>query len=84
MTFRVGQKVVCIDDSPSWLGDLSALERNKVYTVAAVFEHGITVGEIETPSPYLWFSLTRFRPIVEPKTDISIFTQMLKPSKVNA
>lgn len=30
------------------------------------------------------FALERFRPIVERKTDISIFTAMLKPSRVDA
>jgi hypothetical protein len=35
------------------------------------------VGEIP-------FAAFRFRPVVERKTDISIFTAMLKPSKVEA
>lgn len=30
------------------------------------------------------FCITRFRPIVERKTDISIFTAVLKPSQVDA
>jgi hypothetical protein len=47
MTFRVGQKVVCIDSNPaSWLGnrvglsrDMHGLTRGEIYTIRAIGTH---------------------------------------------
>ncbi len=67
------------------------LKQGGIYTVRDVVEY------LETPCLYLkeiirefvpkvetGFSFLRFRPIVDRKTDISIFEKMLKPEKVDA
>lgn len=76
MTFRIGQKVVCIDPR----GFENQLRLNAVYTVSAVgFEFECDfIGCAETygSSPLHWRA-RRFRPMDVPKTDISIFTEML-------
>lgn len=103
MTFRVGQKVVCVDagKTPGINARGRAadyLKEGRVYTVRWVGEcpHepwrklGVNIrlaevnrgGDAERPE---WndfpFRATRFRPIVERSTDISIFTAMLTPKK---
>lgn len=89
MTFYVGQKVVCVDDKPRGL-DRKWLAFNGVYTVVAVerFEHpegrryvGMHLAEIDRPASQ-WgvvvpWNVNRFRPAVQPKTDISIFERIL-------
>lgn len=97
MTFRVGQKVVCVDARPTNIFGLSVLESGRVYTVRWVGLWGyaarrpnqlcIRLEEIdrgEDPgAPHMIeifdmpFRATRFRPVVEKKTDISVFTAML-------
>jgi hypothetical protein len=85
MTFRVGQKVVCIrvsgggDDFAN--ADWAGLQIGAVYIVTSppnvrdcMRVAGVTGA---------WCK-TRFRPIVERKTSIEIFTRMLNPSKVDA
>lgn len=81
MNFRVGQKVVCIDASKSWRGDISDLVKGATYTVREVFMFGVTLDEVPLPEDYLWFNGHRFRPVVERKTDISIFTKMLTDTR---
>jgi len=97
-SFKPGDKVVCVDDSTRpgtiWYGD--APEVGKIYTIKRVFfdvadspvlsfleiersyrskaEHGDNIG----------YGVRRFRPVQTKKTDISIFTDMLTSSKVNA
>lgn len=105
MTFRVGQKVVCIDDR-CWLRggwwmfgikffDHGLLDHNlnhgEVYTVTKVDiqldargkEYGsIWVAEARhLKYPDIGFPQWQFRPAVERKTDISVFTAMLTPNK---
>ena len=82
--FRVGQKVVCVDDELEpgcirWGG--VAPVKGQVYTVSGFGkalrgdELCLRLFELSTPA---WCYLAhRFRPIVERKTDISIFTAML-------
>ena len=78
MTFRIGQKVVCVDDRPqegaSW--DVPP-QKGAVYTVQWVgfhrYEHFLEalcvyLCEINRPSGLPFFA-TRFRPIVERKTE---------------
>ena len=87
MTFRVGQKVVCVNPC-------NDLVRGRVYTIlktGVCFHDGknrsivlVDQTRFGAPSGRLPFFAERFRPVVERKTDISIFTQMLKPSKVRA
>ncbi|WP_316176178.1 hypothetical protein [Bradyrhizobium sp. SZCCHNRI1073] len=88
MAFRVGQKVVCIKGC-SWRE--ARLVKGNVYTIAAVGKFGnalhVDVAEAEAfsrISPPLQWDASRFRPIVERKTDISIFKAMLNPHGVDA
>jgi len=79
MAFRVGQKVVCVDASGCASADLS---EGTIYTVRQVqppidnaTPRVLLFGSRETIG---WYA-SRFRPLVERKTDISIFTRMLTP-----
>ena len=76
--FRVGQKVVCVNA----LGT-RGLVVGKEYEVSYVHhDHCIAVGFDPRPLDYhIAYSSGRFRPIVERKTDISIFTEMLNPTR---
>lgn len=94
MTFHVGQKLCCVDDS-AWKCSLRNLPnrpvKGRVYTVRGFFgADSIYLEEILNPSDAKWgngdvgegsFWTRRFRPIVERKTSIEIFTTMLNPSK---
>ena len=101
MTFRVGQKVVCIE---TWVrrngvGDEIGPVAGEIYTIrdigflnpAAPDVVAVLLAEIRNAvHDYVdgrgetCFAAHRFRPVVERKTDISIFTQMLNPSNVTA
>lgn len=98
MTFRVGQKVVCWNaDWPkaSYYGEEVLPQKDEVYTIRELLEIAgrtlLRVNEIRNPvMDYNFgkyecaFHISRFRPIVERKTDISIFTKMLTPEGVDA
>ena len=87
--FFVGQKVVCVRlHKPTD----SRLKVGGIYTVAAIDSQPPALGidVVEEPAakqpgfappclPFYWAKL--FRPAVERKTDISIFTKMLTPDK---
>jgi hypothetical protein len=87
MTFHVGQKVVCVDASlpqNPWHCQYPLVLR-KIYTV-----HGHAQTQPSRPacmavdgSGRVW-ECFRFRPIVERKTDISVFTAMLTDQKIGA
>ena len=92
--FRVGQRVVCVHPEMSglktangWSGNL--LQYGRIYTVTDIgifVVNGnthIDVAEVSTPHALAW-EPARFRPAVERKTDISIFTRMLTDDKVDA
>lgn len=97
MSFHVGQKVVCVDDDFSNCGrlPLNLPRKGGIYTLRDPFSaDGWTwwrlVEVVNAPANPLngqygvqepGFVPRRFRPIVERKTDISIFTAMLTPSK---
>lgn len=92
MAFHVGQKVVCVDVSDGD-GDIFPLAKNGIYTVSSVgvgIATGAPVLRVAEFSPNLSspfrgeFWASRFRPVVERKTDISIFKAMLTPNRVNA
>ena len=85
--FRVGQKVVCVDNRgipAPYVPDLQT-----VYTIATVryVDHdceetgwGVTLVELptfETEDYLAEFRAERFRPAVDRPTDISVFTRML-------
>lgn len=92
MAFHVGQKVVCILDygKPEMPGDVIWPEKNKIYTIRTLLaigrEPSLRVSEIKN-APHLYsnisvpiepaFVVYAFRPLIENKTDISIFTKML-------
>ncbi len=77
MAFRVGMKVVCVDDSPDWMGRPIFVTVGSVYTVTDILERygevGILLLEIEPGGAPGWLA-SRFRQIVERKTDISFTT----------
>lgn len=90
MTFRVGQKVVCVHDESTvpgyhWYSDESPPVKGSIYTVAATGLRSligtpcVALVEIRRPDGY-FYGEWRFRPIVERKTSIEIFTRMLTPA----
>lgn len=85
MTFHVGQKVVCVDDSPNRLGEECPVKRGPIYIVSDVGMAWdgpyLNIEGVRLARQYFGFAVERFRPIVEKKTDISIFTAMLNPNE---
>jgi len=96
MTFRVGQKVVCVDVSCRY-DHLRApwnvpvpLVKGRVYTVSGTENGGghpgVYLCEVRSNWPPFpngderSFALYRFRPLIERKTDISVFKAMLTPA----
>lgn len=85
--FRVGQKVVCIDDSTD-----SSVKRGNVYTVTETFDawsrslkkrgQGLRLEGVIPPIGFTGHSSDYFRPAVDKKTDISIFKEMLKTKEL--
>lgn len=84
--FSPGERVVCVDDSPNENGDSPLVVKGAVYTVRASYGggYGVTLHELDCPSQYVGFRASRFRRIEEKKTDISVFTKMLKSEPVDA
>lgn len=83
MAFRVGMKVVCVSDGWSLVaGPEAATEVSKgdVLTVRGILDRGDKCF-LHFYEVIHGYSAECFRPIVEPKTDISIFTAMLTPKK---
>lgn len=77
--FRVGQKVVCIDDSGSAAMYFKVGDIFTVLGLCGQLGSPICIEINCRPSPRgnrSW-SRSRFRPIQERKTDISIFTDIL-------
>lgn len=88
MTFRVGQRVACVK--------VGAWETDDIGPVPAqmpVYGGVYTIDEIVPDDDGTWLRLDgfdcfalwharHFRPVVERKTDISLFTAMLNPSQV--
>lgn len=87
--FYVGQRVECVESgyAPGYPHDLARV--GAVYTVSRVFAApcgtlALELVELHQPEDDLWWPGTKaacFRPLVERKTDISIFTRMLTPNK---
>jgi len=84
--FRVGQKVVCINNGIS-LNDPSLDGRDlvigAVYAIHRVLPNGgIYLAEVRSAGDgWNGYDPRRFRALIERKTDISVFTSMLNPSK---
>lgn len=95
MTFRVGQKVVCVDDDfydPGLCEPLHLPCKGSVYTLRDPFSADgwtwwrlveITNSPVNVKYGMIepCFSPRHFRPVTETKTDISIFTKMLTPRR---
>lgn len=72
--------------------DMSGLEEGRIYTVRSTCDFygvvGVRLHEILRPHSKFGievpFAAARFRPVQKRKTDISIFTAMLTPTKVEA
>jgi hypothetical protein len=92
MAFRIGQKVVCVDDDwqeaghePPHPSEVDPV-LGGIYTIRGIEGHAdslyFVLQEIVNPprgsGNETWFEAVAFRPVVELKTDISIFTRMLK------
>ena len=80
--FRIGQRVVCTDDRDP--GGRAGLRASRIYQIAKLHagryaDDGPCLYVEVSALDGLWFS-TRFRPLVERPTDISIFTEMLRPT----
>lgn len=93
MNFRVGQKVVCISDDWFCQHPIVFPIKGRIYTVRgknlephnAVSPVGLYLVEIVNTvfgARENAFDAEGFRPLVEKKTDISIFTHMLSGSPV--
>lgn len=91
MSFHVGQKVVCINDD--WTHPLRRLvgtvpRKGAIYHVrgfdrfAPAFIYLVEIVNMVPPTftSEPAFLAESFRPIVERKTDISIFTKLLAPN----
>lgn len=88
--FRVGQKVECVDVSNrpgcGWIYNDPPI-KGRVYTIEAIsFDNYpgeatlILVEQKRDPrSQYMGYAASRFRPIVERKTDISCLKALLVP-----
>lgn len=84
MTFHVGQKVECVDDASLNSLDEQEIVKGSIYIVRWV---GMASGRTRefyglklqgvTRQDDQAFLAERFSPIVEKKTDISIFTEIL-------
>lgn len=76
--------MVCVDDVVRDRPDAPHPVRGAIYTVTTCRVHpvwnnlGVKIAEIQVHE-FDWFRADRFRPVVERKTDISIFTAMLNP-----
>jgi hypothetical protein len=84
MAFHVGQKVVCVDDGNRPYVPRSPLTKGAVYTVATSDGRGIQIVEVTPPTRFTHFENYLFRPVQERKTDISVFTEILKNTKAPA
>ena len=87
--FRVGQKVVCIDDSPGLFSGRSYVTLNAIYTIRGFCENihgeiGLLLNEVRPDVPRLLFGQergfqqSRFRPVVERGTDIGFAHEILR------
>lgn len=79
MTFRVGQKVVCVARE-GW-DDLTV---GAIYIISIVQAKNVSVEGVRHPQLFFGcaqFEKHKFRPLVERKTDIAIFKRMLAPKR---
>lgn len=89
--FRIGQRVVCVNDRWITLNGENVPRAKKIYTVRSinagcVNQESTYIRLIEVRNPPIQyanayceaaFDVEGFRPLIEKKTDISIFTKLL-------
>jgi hypothetical protein len=88
MSLHVGQKVECMDASPSYSTNENILTLHAVYEIEGFDTNprtGLFLLGVRNVARYGDGTLAgwrkeRFRLVIERKTDISIFTAMLTPS----
>ena len=89
MTFRVGQKVVCVNANGA-----DTLTKNAIYTIKCTagygvlslddtFGPGVLLNEAEPNQGDSGFDSRRFRPVVERKTSIELFHQIRRDVENN-
>lgn len=93
--FRIGQKVVCVDDTRLAGCDGTGPDVNRWISAGQIYTIRKTTFR---KSPLVWlqgvnracvnfydsgFHASRFRPVVEKKTDISVFTEILNRETVD-
>lgn len=89
MAFRIGQKVVCVDARGRFCAETQPV-LNAIYTISGLHVdedgdlicHLVEIARSDSAkqqwnNPNLGYDTRRFRPVIERKTDISIFTEML-------
>lgn len=80
--FRIGQKVVCVDAS-----DTQCVVEGNIYEVSAVGRKYLCLVWMESDAvrstQLRGMCRTRFRPVVEKKTDISCFTEILRRETID-
>lgn len=82
--FRVGQKVVCVDASATYIGCFVPLNKNEIYTVLALDGDpapftGILLVEVKNPHNGTGcFFARRFRPVVDRPTSIEFAYEILR------
>lgn len=68
-TFRVGQRVVCINNKPFFENvfnnSLLYLKEGEIYTVEKATHDGLLLKEVKSSHPTNEFNITRFRPLDE-------------------
>jgi hypothetical protein len=78
MNFKVGQKVVCVDDIPIGL-PLHGLTKGEIYTISFIWSDlsAVKVVEIKMPIRDFFWSW-RFKPIVSQNKGMEIFRKLLQ------
>jgi hypothetical protein len=75
MTFRVGQRVVCVDA-------IDQLVRGEVYTVLRVGDiFGADLVAVDANNPSMAWYPWRFRPLISQADDIAMFTALVEGMK---
>lgn len=82
MTFRVGQKVVCVDAGRCYRKRKTDLVKGAIYEIEAIDEFGGERGLVVSGARSWWpsgaYNARRFRPLVERKTDIGFAHEILR------
>lgn len=93
MNFHIGQKVVCVDARQRNEYCSGCLKEGGIYTIRKVRFNplgklGVLLFEVRSGAPPFddgnerGFLADRFRPLDERKTDISVFTKLLKDARL--